>query len=337
MPATLITGGTGLIGSAIARRLLARGDDVVLLDVMPSPERISALRTDFPDGSVEVARGDVTALGSLLDLVQRHQVDAIVHLASMLGPDSDADPGFATRTNCEGTTNVLDIARLRGLRRVVLASSIAVFGDDSCYAPADLPLREDAPQWGAPGMRMYSAAKIYCEQLARHYTRRFGVSVTALRPSVVHGQGRRSGATSVVTKVIEDAMFDEPVTVGLGNASMSLIYVEEVADQFVALLDADPAVVAEHPFYNSGGFTCGVRDLAEVVRSILPDAQITVEPSAERDVGGLVTAVRGDLLGEVLGHTPRFATLADGVLHQMNLVRSQSGLPPLESPTALAR
>lgn len=331
MPATLITGGTGLIGSAIARRLLARGDEVVLLDIVPSEQRVTALREEFPDSTVHVVRGDVTALGSLLDLVARHDVGAVVHLASMLGPDSDADPGLAARVNCEGTTNVLDVARLRDLRRVVLASSIAVFGDDSTYPAETLPVDEDAPQWGAPGMRMYAAAKIYSEQLALHYAKRFGVSVAALRPSVVHGLGRRTGATSVVTKIIEDAMFGDPVTVGLGDASMNLVYVEEVADQFVALLDADAAALAAHPFYNSGGFTCSVRELADLVRSMVPDCSITVESSSERDVGGLVTAVRADRLRDVLGYTPSFATLADGVRHQMNLVRADAGLAPLEA------
>ena len=335
MPSTLITGGTGLIGSAVARRLLARGDRVVLLDILPSPDRVSALRAEFPDGAVEVLRGDVSALGSLVALVHQHDVTAVVHLASMLGPDSDADPGLAARVNCEGTTNVLDVARLCDLRRVVLASSIAVFGPDSSYP--ELPLDEHAPQWGAPGMRMYAAAKIYAEQLARHYASRFSASVATLRPSIVHGIGRRTGATSVVTRLIEDAMFGEPLTVGLGDARMSLIYVEEIADQFLALLDAPADLVAQHPFFNSGGFTCTVKDLADVVRELVPEAQITVEPSTARDVGGLVSAVRGDLICDVLGHTSRYATVADGVRHQMNLVRAAAGLPALESATTAAR
>lgn len=325
MSTILITGGTGLIGTAVARRLLARGDHVVLLDILPSPERVQSLEREFPDSTVEVARGDVAALGSLLDLVRTHGVESVVHLASMLGPDSDADPGQAARVNCEGTTNVLDVARLLDLRRVVLASSIAVYGPDGAYSREAFPLREDAPQWGAPGMRMYAAAKIYGEQLAQHYAARFGVSVTALRPSVVHGLGRRTGATSVVTKLIEDVL-QGPVTVGLGDARMSLVYVEEVADQFLALLDADADRLREHPFFNTGGFDCSVSELAELVRQEIPGAEIAVEPSEQRDVGGLVSSVSGDLIREVLGYEPRFATLLDGVRHQMALAGASA--PP---------
>ncbi|GAB2929092.1 NAD-dependent epimerase/dehydratase family protein [Rhodococcus aerolatus] len=319
MTTTLITGGTGLIGATVADRLLARGDGVVLLDILPSPSREAALRRKFPEGQLHVARGDVTALASLLDLAEAQDVDAVIHLASMLGPDSDADPGLAASINCAGTTNVLDLARLRGLQRVVIASSIAVYGDDSRYTAEDFPLREDSPQWGAPGMRMYSAAKIYGEQLAQHYRDRFGVSVAALRPSVVHGLGRRNGATAVVTKIIEDAALGEPVTAGLGDARMSLIYVEEVADQFLALLDADPDVLKQHTFFNTGGFACTVRELASVVTDMVPEARITVESSTQRDVGGLASEVSGELIADVLGYKPRYPTLADGVRHQMDL------------------
>jgi nucleoside-diphosphate-sugar epimerase len=320
VPTVLVTGGTGLIGAAVAKRLLARGDGVVLLDILPSAERVQSLEQEFPNSTIEIARGDVATLGSLLDLVQTHRVDALVHLASMLGPDSDADPGQAARVNCEGTTNVLDVARLLKLRRVVLASSIAVYGPDSLYPATAFPLREDAPQWGAPGMRMYAAAKIYAEQLAQHYASRFGVSVTALRPSVVHGQGRRTGATSVVTRLIEDVL-DGPVTVGLGNARMNLVYVEEVAAQFIALLDADADLLREHPFFNTGGFDCSVSELAELVRQEVPGADITVRSSDERDIGGLASSVSGDLIRDVLGYETRFPTLLDGVRHQMSLVR----------------
>ena len=323
MAATLLTGGTGLIGTAVADRLLARGDEVVLIDVLPSEERVGRLRALHPNGQVTVVRGDVATLASLMDVVRSQGVTSIVHLASMLGPDSDDNPAGAARVNCEGTTNVLDAARLHGLSRVVLASSIAVYGSDDCYTADQLPLSEDAPQWGAPGMRMYAAAKIYTEQLARHYAERFGVSAVGLRPSVVHGPGRRTGATSVVTRVIEDSVSAEPVTVGLGDARMSLVYVDEVAEQFLALLDAPDNAFHEHRFFNTGGFTCTVRELAELVRRLLPAADITVHPSAERDIGGLATEVSGELLRATVGYQPRFRTLEEGVVHQMDVLRAQ--------------
>lgn len=327
MTATLITGGTGLIGAAIAGRLLACGAEVVLVDVLPSAQRVATLTEQFPQGRLTVAGGDVATLAPLMELVQRHDVSSIVHLASMLGPDSDANPAGAARVNIEGTTNVLDAARLAGLRRVVLASSIAVYGSDSSYDANQLPLTENAPQWGAPGMRMYAAAKIYMELLAQHYATRFGLSVVSLRPSIVHGPGRRTGATSVVTRIIEDGLSGDPVTVGLGDARMSLIYLEEVADQLVALLDAPESSFTDDRSFNSGGFTCTVRELAQLVQRLRPGTQINVMPSAERDVGGLVSSVSGQLLRDRIGYRPRFQSLEEAVLHQMGTVRSVTDLP----------
>lgn len=322
--ATLITGGTGLIGETLAGRLLTRGDDVVMLDVLPNQTRIDRLEASGHAGRLIVVRGDITALAELQSIVMRHDVDAIVHLASLLGPESDANPGRAVRVNCEGTTNVLDAVRLAGLRRVVLASSIAVYGPNSAYRAEDLPLSEDAALWGAPGMRMYAAAKMYGEQLAHHYMDRFGVSVAALRPSIVHGPGRRGGATDVVTALIEDSARGGPVSIGLGDAEMSLVSVEEVADQFLALLDAHHDILVERHVYNSGGFTTSVRELADLVRELEPTADITVASSVERDVGGLATRVSGKALVSSVGHVPRFDSLAAAVRDQMETARARS-------------
>jgi UDP-glucose 4-epimerase len=334
--ATLITGGTGLIGETLAGRLLSRGDDVVLLDILPNQARIDRLEAGGPPGRLIVVRGDVTALAELQALVARHDVDAIVHLASLLGPESDANPGRAVRVNCEGTTNVLDAVRLAGLRRIVLASSIAVYGPNTAYPTEDLPLSEDAALWGAPGMRMYAAAKMYGEQLAHHYLDRFGVSVAALRPSIVHGPGRRGGATDVVTALIEDSARGRPVSIGLGDAEMSLVSVEEVADQFLALLDTHHDSLAERHVYNSGGFTTTVRGLADLVRELDPTADITVASSVERDVGGLATRVSGEALLSTIGYVPRFDSLAAAIREQMETARARStgAYPTVEAGTA---
>ena len=66
----------------------------------------------------------------------------------------------------------------------------------------------------------------------------------------------------------------EPATVGFGDALVSLVYVEDVADEFLALLDADPRVLARRRFFNTGGDTCTVRELAAIVKRILPAARI---------------------------------------------------------------
>lgn len=326
--AKLITGGGGLIGTKVAGRLLDAGEEVVLLDVQLAPGRVGPLRERHGD-RVTALRGDVVAFGTLADAVRDHGVDGIVHLSYLLGAESNQSPGQAALTNIVGTTNVLEAARLFGVRRVVMASSIAVYGSDERYRPDELPLHEDAAPFVASGVSVYGAGKVYMEQLAALYSRQHGVEAVGLRPSIVYGPGRRTGSTGWVVALIEDPALGRPVSVGFGDAKMSLVYVEDVADQFVALLRAPAGSFERDRFFNTGGETCTMRELAEVVRGIVPDAAVEVSSGPERDLAGLAASVSDGGLQQALGFRRRFSPLAEGVRAHMNVVREQAGLPPL--------
>ena len=326
--ATLITGGGGLIGTRVAGRLLEAREEVVLLDVQLAPERVDPLRERHGD-RVTALRGDVVTFGTLADAVRPYGVDRIVHLSYLLGAESNQSPGQAAQTNIVGTTNVLEVARLFDVRRVVLASSIAVYGSDERYRPDDLPLREDAAPLIAGGLPLYGAGKLYMEQLAALYSRQHGVEAVGLRPSIVYGPGRRTGSTGWVMALIEDPALGRPVSVGFGDAKMSLVYVEDVADQFVALLRAPAECFGRHRFFNTGGDTCTMRELADLVRGIVADAAIEVSSGPEQDLAGLAASVSDLGLQETLGFRRRFSPLAEGVRAHMNVVRERAGLAPL--------
>ena len=321
---TLITGGTGLIGASLAAKLLARGERVVLFDVAPAEWRVRHLDQDAGD-RLRLLRGDVTSLVDLLDAVRAHEVPAIVHLAYVLGGESNARPELATRVNMLGTANVLEAARLGGAGRVLLASSIAVYGADDDYRPEELPLREDVPLRVARGVPVYGGGKVYLEHLGAHYARRYGLTVAGLRPSIVYGWGRESGASAFAGKLVDRAARGEPVTVDMGDARVSLVYVEDVAAQFVALLDADPARLERRRFFNTGGDTCTLRALAETVGRLVPGARIEVRSAGERDLGGLAASVSDRSLEEELGVRRTFTPLEVGLRHHLDVARSRAG------------
>lgn len=326
--ATLITGGTGLIGACLAEKLLVRGGRAVLFDLVPAEWRIRHL-TDAPEERLQVIRGDVASLAELLSTIREYRVTAVVHLAYVLGAESNATPELATRVNIMGTANVLEAARLAGVERVMLASSIAAYGADERYAPEMLPLGEDAPLYVAEGLPIYGGGKVYLEHLGTHYARRYGLVVAGLRPSIVYGWGRQRGASAFAGELVDRPAVGEPVTVGFGDARVSLVYVEDVAEQFLALLKADPAAFARRRFFNTGGDTCTVRDLAETVRRLLPDAQIEVRSGGERDVAGLAASVSDRALREEVGVYRKFTPLEVGLRAHINVARTRAGLPPI--------
>lgn len=321
---TVITGGTGLIGAVVAERLVARGEAVVLLDVAPAAWRLGPLAGD---PRVSLVRGDVTSLVEVMDAVRGREVRAIVHLAYVLGAESNAAPELATRVNIGGTTNVLEAARLLGVPRVLLASSIAVYGADDRYRPEELPLREEAPLWVAAALPIYGGGKVYLEHLGHHYAERYGLVVAGLRPSIVYGWGRQRGASVFAGEMVDRSVAGEPVTVGSGNARVSVVYVDDVADQMVALLDAEPARFSRHRFFNTGGDTVTVRELAEVVRRVVPGARIEVRSDGERDVGGLAASVSDRSLVEEIGVRRRFTPIEVGVREHAAAVRRRTAGP----------
>jgi nucleoside-diphosphate-sugar epimerase len=320
---TLITGGTGLIGVALAERLLARGERVVLFDVAPADGRVRELR-EVGGERLQVVRGDVLALVDLLEAGRRHGATALVHLAYVLGAESNTTPELATRVNILGTTNVLEAARFTGAERVLLASSIAVYGSDDQYPREQLPLGEDVPLWVARGLPIYGGGKAYLEHLGRHYAERYGLTVAGLRPSIVYGWGRQRGASAFTGELVDRAVAGEPVSVGAGDAQVSLVYVEDVAEQFLALLKADPACFARHRFFNTGGDTCAVRELAETVGRLLPAARIEVRSAGERDLAGLAASVSDRALVEEVGVRRKFAPLAVGVQAHIAMARARA-------------
>jgi nucleoside-diphosphate-sugar epimerase len=110
---------------------------------------------------------------------------------------------------------------------------------------------------------------------------------------------------------------------------MSLVHVEDVADQFVALLRAPSDCFTRHRFFNTGGDTCTVRELAAVVRSIIPDASIEVTGSEETDLAGLAASVSDRSLQEIVGYKRKFTPLKEGVRAHLNVVREQVRLSPV--------
>jgi nucleoside-diphosphate-sugar epimerase len=103
------------------------------------------------------------------------------------------------------------------------------------------------------------------------------------------------------------------------------VYVDDVAAQFVALLDAPAPVLERRRFFNTGGDTCTIRQLVECVRRVVPDARVEVHSSGEPDVAGLAASVSDRSLEEAVGVRRRFTPLDRGVQAQVAIARARAG------------
>ena len=217
----LVTGGAGFIGSHIAARLLARGDRVRILDNLSTgnPANIELL-----GGQVEFINGDIRNPEDLRRAAGG--VETIFHHAAEPSvPRSLADPLNTYGVNVTGTLNVLLAARDAGCRRVVFASSSAVYGDSP-----EMPKHEQMmPALLSP----YASSKLAGEGLCQVFTRSMGVEAVALRYFNVFGprQDPNSAYAAVIPRFLATmSMGAQPTIFGDGEQSRDFIYIDNVVD-----------------------------------------------------------------------------------------------------------
>jgi UDP-glucose 4-epimerase len=229
---TLVTGGAGFIGSHIVDALLDRGDQVAIFDHLtrrPRPWLTEALRR-----GADLHVGDVRDLSTVRAAFDEAKPEVVLHLAAQVDVRrSVADPAYDAQINVAGTVSVLEAARASSVRRVVLASTAAVYGD-----PAQLPVEEGHEL--AP-LSPYGTAKAAAEWYLAQYTRLHDVSTLALRMANVYGPRQDPhGEAGVVAIFCGAASGDREVTVyGDGHQTRDYIYVEDVVAAWLAAADSE--------------------------------------------------------------------------------------------------
>ncbi|MBI4506956.1 MAG: NAD(P)-dependent oxidoreductase [Chloroflexi bacterium] len=310
----LVTGGTGFIGSNVAKLLLVQGERVVVYDRAPDNASMRRVLSAEEIARLTIVEGDILDLPRLFETVASQHVERIVHLAYLLSTATAANPWQASRINVDGTNNVLEVARQRGVRRVVWASSIAVFGRQESYPPG--PIANDAmhdPQ------SLYGACKSFNERMARVYHEKWGLDTIGLRFGSGYGPGRYGGFAGWTAELIEKPALGQPAVVPFGEEIINWCYVEDDARAILAALRAERHSVLA---YNCTGEARPMRDAVAYVKTLFPAAQIEVRP------GRFVMAHEFDrsLAAADLGWTPRFS-MEQGIRTYVNLVRAGHGLP----------
>jgi UDP-glucose 4-epimerase len=261
MKTFLVTGGAGFIGSHLVRALLARGDKVRVLDNFSTgkAENLAGLQ-----GALEILEGDIRDAALVNEAVRG--VEVIFHEAAFVSvPLSMETPLPCFETNVRGTEILLEAARHAEVRRVVLASSAAVYGDSDL-----LPLREDSP---LHPLSPYAVSKRVDELYAALYTEAFGLEVVALRYFNVFGPRQSpNSAYAAAVPIFTRRMLEgiAPTVFGDGRQTRDLIYAGDVAR--ANLLAADAKDAPGKILNICTGRETRLLDLLDALKGILPDA-----------------------------------------------------------------
>ncbi|HET9180382.1 MAG TPA: NAD(P)-dependent oxidoreductase [Terriglobia bacterium] len=225
----LLTGAKGFIGSWIVRKLTERGETLWIYDLDTKAHRLQQLLTDEQFERIRFVQGDITNFEQLDSAVAENGITHLIHLAALQVPACAANPRLGAMVNVLGTVNVFEVARKRRdqIRRIVYASSVAVFGPEEFYGEGKVP--EGAPL--QPNTH-YGVFKQANEGNARIYYLNDGISSVGLRPGTVYGVGRDQGITSGPTKAIKAAVVGRPYTIGF-TGGFDMQYAKDTAEVFL--------------------------------------------------------------------------------------------------------
>lgn len=321
MPTTMITGGSGFLGTYVARMLAERGDQVVIFDAAAPAPALAVLTHPFGE-QIIYTRGQILDLSSLLRCVKLHRVERIFHAAALYDPPySLEEPAITYQVNVTGTLNVLETARFLDVQRVVLSSSIAVYAPRQ-YEPIDERHPILLPSSGNP-LGHYGASKAAAELAGMTYYSVNGVDFIALRNSAIYGYGMRY--PMYIKPMVENSVSGLPTRFATGGAmKRDYTHVKDIAQAVVRALGIPAVGLSQRVFNIGSGVLHSASQVAEAVRSVLPDADIEIGPeltsmeeSDMRARGMLdLTAAR-----EQLHYEPAY-TLAAGIYDYIEMLRA---------------
>ncbi len=283
----IVTGGAGFIGSSIVKKLVARGDDVTVID-------------NLNTGKEENLKSVIDKITFLKDSIlnrellekQSQNIDGIFHQAALASvQDSFSKPDEYHDVNVNGTENILKLAKKNDFR-VVYASSSSVYGN-----PERIPIKESDKK---NPINPYAETKLKQDQLAIKYSE-MGVKVIGLRYFNVFGKGQSKEYAGVLKLFLERIRDKLPPKInGDGTQFRDFVYVEDVADANIMSMDSD----INHGFYNVGTNTSiTILDLAKtIIKSSGLDIQPIFGPALKGDVQRTIANI--DLIKEEIGWEP---------------------------------
>lgn len=228
----LVTGGAGFIGSNLCERLLESGHAVWAFDDLNSFYDISIKQRNIREIQAKAklftfVHGDITDRAALDELFRETKFDQIIHLAARAGVrPSLAEPALYQRVNVEGTVNLLEAARLNGVKKITIASSSSVYGVN-----AKVPFSEADPIFSA--ISPYAASKLACESLGHVYHHVYGMDVVMLRFFTVYGPRQRPDLA--IHKFAQLISAGKPIPVfGDGSTARDYTYVSDTLEGILA-------------------------------------------------------------------------------------------------------
>jgi nucleoside-diphosphate-sugar epimerase len=290
----LIIGANGQIGTALVHRL----------QQIFSEHKVIASDISAPVNEHGIfEKLDATDRASLSDVIRKHGITQIYHLAAILSARGENDPLWAWNLNMQTLLNVLDAARGFRLNKVFIPSSIAVFGPSSG--------KHMTPQFTTlEPSTVYGVSKVAAENWCSYYHKKYEVDVRSVRyPGVISHQSMPGGGTTdYAVDIFHKAVADGHYSCYLkSDTVLPMIYIDDALQAALQLMEAPADRISVRTSYNLTGLSFSPDELCKAIQQKLPDFRMCYSPDSRQDIADSWPATIDDTLARYdWGWQPQF-------------------------------
>jgi len=275
MKKILVTGSVGQIGSELTLALRKRyGAENVIATGRKTPPS-EELKNSGPFYYIDVAKRE-----SIEEVVRKHNIDTIYHMAAILSAAGEKNPQLAWDVNINGLYQVLESAREHEMARIIVPSSIAAFGPETPRAntPNDTILKPRT---------MYGITKVAGELLGDYYFRKYGLDTRGLRyPGIIsHETLPGGGTTDYAVAIYYEAVKQKRYTCFVReDTRLPMMYMPDCIKSTIDLAEADLDKLKHHNDFNVGAMSFSAGELAASIRKYIPEFTCTYEPDFRQQI-----------------------------------------------------
>ncbi len=271
----LVIGSTGQIGSELTLALRKEfGGENVIAGIRKTAPSKQLLET----GPCEVV--DATFREQIEQVVNKYDIDTIIHMAAILSVIGEQNPMLAWNVNMNGLINVLECAREHKMDRVLVPSSIAVFGPGT-------PLDNTPQETILRPTTMYGITKVAGELLGDYYVLKYGLDVRGLRyPGIIsHETLPGGGTTDYAVAIYYEAVKNKKYTCFVReDTRLPMMYMPDCLKATISLLEADFNKLKHHCDFNVSAMSFSVKELADSIKKYIPEFEISYQPDYRQEI-----------------------------------------------------
>ena len=275
MKKILVTGAVGQIGSELTLELRKRYGAENVIATGRKTEPSEELRNSGPFHFINVSQIDTVE-----EMVTKYNIDTIYHMAAILSATGEKNPQLCWDVNMNGTINLLELGLKYEMARIIIPSSIAVWGPG-------VPLENTPQETVLLPTTMYGVTKVCGELLCDYYVAKFGLDIRGLRyPGIIsHKTLPGGGTTDYSVEIFYEAIDKGKYTCFLGpDTKLPMMYMPDCIDGTIQLAEADFSKLKHHSNFNHAAVSFSPAELAAEIKKHIPEFEITYEPDYRQEI-----------------------------------------------------